>query len=83
MNDELARIAAIMRRATTMSEHMQVAMLEQSCPDCAGSPPQGWIVSGPILTASNIANDFCFIENDKASLNDMQRRLAGASHDLV
>ena len=87
IDDEMARMAAIMCRATTMSEHMQVAMLEQSCPDCGGSPPQGWIVRGPTFTVCNIANVFCFIENDRASLNEvaalMQRRLAGASHDLV
>jgi roadblock/LC7 domain-containing protein len=87
INDEMARMAAIMCRATTMSEHMQVGMLEQHCPDCGSGPPQGWIVRGPGFTVCNIANVFCFIENDKASLNDvialMRKRLAGASHDLV
>jgi hypothetical protein len=42
---------------------------------------------GPASTVCNIANFFCFIENDKASLTEvaalMQRWLAGASHDLV
>ena len=32
ISDEMARMAAIMCRATTMSEHMQVGMLEQYCP---------------------------------------------------
>ncbi|MGB5452624.1 MAG: DUF2173 family protein [Sedimenticolaceae bacterium] len=87
MSDEMARMAAIMCRATTMSEHMQVGLLEQICPDCGSSPPQGWIVRGPAFTVCNIANVFCFIDNQKASLNTvvalMQKRLAGASHDLV
>lgn len=87
MNDEMARMAAIMCRATTMSEHMQVAMLEEHCPNCGSSPPQGWIVKGPVFTVCNVANVFAFLQNDTASLNDimalMQKRLADASHDLV
>lgn len=87
ISDEMARMAAIMCRATTMSEHMQVALLEQHCGGCGSSPPQGWIVRGPAFTVCNIANVFCFIENETASLNSvvalMQKRLAGASHDLV
>ena len=84
---EMARMAAIMCRATTMSEHMQVGMLEEACPDCGSSPPQGWVVRGPGFTVCNIANVFCFLDNQAASLNEiialMRRRLAGASHDLV
>jgi len=87
ISDEMARMAAIMCRATTMSEHMQVGMLEQYCPGCGSSPPQGWIVRGPAMTVCNIANVFCFIDNDRSSLNAvvalMRKRLAGASHDLV
>ena len=87
INDEMARMASIMCRATTMSEHMQVGMLEQYCPNCGSSPPQGWIVRGPGFTVCNIANVFCFIDNDKASLNEvvalMRRRLADAPHNLV
>lgn len=87
INSEMARMASIMCRATTMSEHMQVGMLEQYCPDCGSGPPQGWIVRGPGFTVCNVANVFCFIDNEKASLNEvvalMRKRLAGASHDLV
>ena len=87
LDDEMARMAAIMCRATTMSEHMQVGMLEQHCPECGSSPPQGWIVRGPAFTVCNVANVFCFLDNQGASLNAivalMQKRLAGASHDLV
>ena len=87
MNDDMARMAAIMCRATTMSEHMQVAMLEEHCPGCGSSPPQGWIVRGPVFTVCNVANVFAFLQNDTASLNSvmslMQRRLADAAHDLV
>lgn len=87
ITDEMARMAAIMCRATTMSEHMQVGLLEQFCPDCGSSPPQGWIVRGPAFTVCNVANVFCFIDNDNTSLNEvialMRRRMANASHDLV
>ncbi|MCB1803279.1 MAG: DUF2173 family protein [Gammaproteobacteria bacterium] len=87
INDEMARMAAIMCRATTMSEHMQVNMLEEHCPDCGSSPPQGWIVRGPAFSVCNVANVFCFIDNQKASMNGilalMRKRLADAPHDLV
>ena len=87
INDDMARMASIMCRATTMSEHMQVGMLEQHCPDCGGGPPQGWIVRGPAFTVCNVANVFCFMDNQHASMNNivalMRKRLADASHDLV
>jgi roadblock/LC7 domain-containing protein len=87
ITDEMARMASIMCRATTMSEHMQVGLLEHHCPECGSTPPQGWIVRGPSFTVCNIANVFCFIDNRQASLNSvvalMRKRLAGATHDLV
>ena len=87
LSDEMARMAAIMCRATTMSEHMQVDMLEEHCPKCGVSPPEGWIVHGPAFSVCNIANVFCFIDNSNASINHivalMRKRLAGAPHDLV
>lgn len=87
INDEMARMASIMCRATTMSEHMQVEMLEHFCPNCGGTPPKGWIVRGPAFTVCNVANAFAFLNNEAASLNDimalMQKRLADAKHDLI
>jgi roadblock/LC7 domain-containing protein len=87
ISDDMARMAAIMCRATTMSEHMQIGMLEAHCPGCGSSPPQGWIVRGPEFSVCNIANVFCFIDNQQASMNGiialMRKRLAGVSHDLV
>ena len=87
LTDDMARMASIMCRATTMSEHMQVDMLESFCPDCGGTPPRGWIVRGPSMTVCNVANVFCFLDNGSASLNEvmdvLNRRLAGADHDLV
>lgn len=87
LDKDMARMASIMCRATTMSEHMQVGMLESHCPGCGGGPPHGWIVRGPGFSVCNIANVFCFIDNERAALNDviglMRDRLADASHDLV
>lgn len=87
INAEMARMAAIMCRATSMSAHMQLGMLEQFCPECGGSPPRGWIVRGPMFTVCNVANVFAFLHNQAASLNDvmalLQRRLADVPTDLV
>jgi roadblock/LC7 domain-containing protein len=87
ISDDMARMASIMCRATTMSEHMQVGLLEQFCPDCGSSPPFGWIVRGPGFTVCNVANVFCFVDNAHSSLNEvvalLRQRLADASHDLV
>lgn len=87
INDEMARMASIMCRATTMSEHMQVAMLEQFCPNCGSTPPQGWIVRGPGFTVCNMANVFAFLHNDASSLNDimalMRKRLGNVSAELI
>jgi roadblock/LC7 domain-containing protein len=87
INSDMAKMAAIMCRATTMSEHMQVGILEQFCPDCGSSPPQGWIVRGPGFTVCNVANVYAFLNNRTASLNDimalMRRRLEHASNELV
>jgi len=87
ITDEMAKMAAIMCRATTMSEHMQGEMLEEHCPGCGVSPPEGWIVHGPAFSVCNIANVFCIVDNNSVSVNHiialMRRRLAGKSHDLV
>jgi roadblock/LC7 domain-containing protein len=87
INDDMARMAAIMCRATTMSEHMQMGMLKSFCPECAGEPPKGWIVRGPAFTVCNVANVFCFLDNSAASLNDvmalMMERLGDADTTLV
>ena len=85
--EEMARMASIMCRATTMSEHMQAGILDSFCPDCGLYPPKGWIVRGPIYTVCNIANVFCFLDNNTASLNDvvaiMRQHLDNAEKDLI
>ncbi|OOZ23522.1 hypothetical protein BOW35_02575 [Solemya velum gill symbiont] len=71
LSDEMARMASIMCRTTTMSEHMQARILDSFCPDCGILLPQGWIVRGPMFTVCNIANVFCFLDNNTGSLNEI------------
>jgi roadblock/LC7 domain-containing protein len=87
LTDDMARMASIMCRATTMSEHMQAGMLEKFCPECGILPPKGWVVRGPNFTVANMANVFCFLDNSQSSINDvmavMERYLGDASDELI
>jgi roadblock/LC7 domain-containing protein len=87
LSEDMARMASIMCRATTMSEHMQAGMLHHFCPDCGFAPPRGWIVRGPNFTVCNVANVFCFIDNNSSSLNTvvaiMRDRWGDTDQDLI
>lgn len=87
LDDEQARWASIMCRATTMSVHMQANMLGRFCKDCGITPALGWAVKGPKFTVCVVANFFCFLDNERASLNAvmglMRDRLKGAPQNLV
>ncbi len=69
LSEEMARMASIMCRSTTMALHMQVDMLTQLGKDCGCSPAQGWLVSGEKYTVVVRANYFCFIDNSANNLN--------------
>lgn len=69
MTDEMARMASIMCRATTMAVHMQMDMVKNLGYNCGCAPSRGWIVNGDKFSVCVIANHFCFIENDSVSLN--------------
>ncbi len=87
MNDEQARQASIMCRATTMSVHMQSGILSNFCDQCGLFPNKGWIVKGPQFTVCVMANVFCFINESEGSLNQvfeiMRERLFEIPDDLV
>lgn len=87
LTDEMARMASIMCRATTMSVHMQAGIMESFCRECGASPPRGWVVRGPTFTVCNVANVFCFMDSVNGSLNKvlslMQDKLADADTSLV
>jgi roadblock/LC7 domain-containing protein len=69
MTDEMARMASIMCRATTMAVHMQMDMVKNLGYNCGCTPAQGWVVNGEQFSVCVIANHFCFIQNDQTSLN--------------
>ena len=69
LDDEKARMASIMCRATTMAVHMQADMMKGLGTDCGCAPARGWIVRGQQFSVCTIANVFCFISNQAASLN--------------
>jgi roadblock/LC7 domain-containing protein len=87
LDEEQARMASIMCRATTLSVHMQGEILNSFSEGSGLSPSKGWVVRGPAFTVCVVANVFCFLDNAKASLNDvlglMRQRLADAPDDLV
>lgn len=69
LDDEKARMASIMCRATTMAVHMQADMMKGLGNDCGCAPARGWIVRGQQFSVCVIANVFCFISNQATSLN--------------
>jgi roadblock/LC7 domain-containing protein len=88
MEEEQARQASIMCRATTMSVRMQTDILASFCKDgCGLSPSKGWVVKGPKFTVCVVANVFCFLDESQGSLNDvlgyMREQLKDASDALV
>ena len=87
MNDEQARHASIMCRATTMGVHMQSGILSRFCDQCGLFPNKGWIVKGPMFTVCVIANVFCFVNEAEGSLNTvlsaMREKLSDKSDDLI
>lgn len=87
LDEDQARWASIMCRATTMSVHMQAEILGAFCQDCGIVPGKGWVVRGPKFSVCVYANVFCFLDNATASLNDvvalMREKLADARDNLV
>ncbi len=87
MSDEMARMASIMCRATSLGVNMECKMLGTVCEDCGLVPGRGWAVRGPNFTVCVVSNVFCFLDNGAASLNKtlylMIDRLKGARDDLV
>ncbi len=69
MNEEMARMASIMCRSTTMAVHMQMDMIKTLGYQCGCTPARGWVVNGDKYSVCVVANHFCFIENNSASLN--------------
>ncbi|MDH5409447.1 MAG: DUF2173 family protein [Gammaproteobacteria bacterium] len=73
LDDEKARMASIMCRATTMAVHMQADMMKSLNNDCGCAPARGWIVRGAHFSVCVIANYFAFIDNNSASVNEVMQ----------
>jgi roadblock/LC7 domain-containing protein len=73
LDEEQARMASIMCRATTMAVHMQVDMMKSLGNDCGCAPARGWVVKGEQFSVCVIGNVFCFLDNSAASLNEVMR----------
>lgn len=88
LDEEQARMASIMCRATTMSVHMQAEILHAFCDEeCGIVPGKGWVVRGPAFSVCVYANVFCFLDNTASSLNQvmsaMREKLVDAHDELV
>ena len=87
LTDELAKMASVMCRATTMAVHMQTDMMSSLGKDCGCSPARGWVVNGDKISACVIGNIFCFIQNGEGNLNNVVKlliaRVEDQSGDLV
>lgn len=87
LDEEKARMASIMCRATTMGVHMETDIMNGLYGYCGVAPSRGWAVRGPQFSVCVIANVFCFIDNNSGSLNQvmgvMRERLADVSDALV
>ena len=81
LSDEMARMASLMCRATTMGTHMQTEILCANSDNCPFDPACGWVVRGAQFSVCVVANVFCFIQNRDGLLNKvlkhMHEKLAG------
>jgi roadblock/LC7 domain-containing protein len=87
LDDEMARMASIMCRATSMGVHMEGDMLGDYCDNCGLVPTRGWAVKGPKFAVCVMANVFCFLDVQAGSLNDairtLQRNLADVPDHMI
>ena len=75
LDEEQARMASIMCRAANLTVHMQANMLKSLNADCGCAPARGWAVKGQAYSICVIANYFCFVDNNVASLNKIMTLL--------
>lgn len=83
LSEEMARMASIMCRATTLSTHMQADILctNTDSKDCPFSEAHGWIVRGPQFSVCVMANVFCFVMNNPGVLNTVFARMRSTLMD--
>ena len=81
ITDEMARMASIMCRATSLGVHMESNMLGELCTDCGLDPARGWSVRGPKYTVCVMSHYFCFLDNSKADLNKVLHLMFDETRD--
>jgi len=82
LNDEMARMASIMCRATTMGTHMQAEILCANSENCPFDPAHGWMVRGPQFSVCVVANVFCFLQNEAGLLNRVMQQMQDKLADV-
>lgn len=70
MTEEMARMAAVMCRSTSLGVHMETHMLETLHPGTGLTPGKGWAVRGPQFSVCVMSNYFCFMQNGQSAFND-------------
>jgi roadblock/LC7 domain-containing protein len=83
LTDEMARMASIMCRATTMGTHMQAEILCANTDNCPFDPAHGWAVRGPQFTVCVVANIFCFVQNETGLLNRVMKYMRDRLADVT
>jgi roadblock/LC7 domain-containing protein len=76
LDQDMARMASIMCRATTMGVHMQTEIMASFAEHCGCSPARGWVVKGAKYSVCVVANVFCFIDNASAALTEVVRLMS-------
>lgn len=87
LDEDKARMASIMCRATTMAVHMQVDMMKSLGKDCGCAPARGWVVKGKHFSVCVVGDTFCFVDNSSGQLGQivafMRERVSKQTGDLV
>lgn len=87
MTREMARMAAVMCRATSLGVHMEADMLQRLYPGTGLTPGKGWAVRGPQFSVCVMSNYFCFMQNGQSTFNDtvhyMINKFRDADDDLI
>ena len=87
MTDEMARMAAVMCRSTSLGVHMEADMLSRLSDSTGLTPGKGWAVRGPAFSVCVMSNVFCFMQNGERAFDDtvhfMINKLRHSSNDLI
>ncbi|MEE9422321.1 MAG: DUF2173 family protein [Gammaproteobacteria bacterium] len=82
LDEEQARMASIMCRATTMATHMQTDILCANTENCPFDTAHGWVVKGPQFSVCVVANVFCFVQNQQGLLNKVLHKMRSKLTDV-